>query len=89
MSSTAIDGLVRPKDYFIKYFTDEGEPYYCSISTDETSWEPPNDAVLGMLHSLLYMYLYIHVCVCCVCIYICTYIHVQTYILTYKIAATL
>ena len=63
------DELIKPSDYFIKYFTDEGEPYYCSINTDKTVWDIPDDGVLGML--------YIHIFIL---YYVCTHISLVPYI---------
>ena len=63
MSTSLSDEPVRPSDYFIKYFTDEDEPYYCSIATDETVWDMPATGVLGMnepMHTFIYIYLYAH-----------------------------
>ena len=63
MNTSLSDGPVKPSDYFIKYVTDENEPYYCSIATDETVWDMPDDGALGMnepMHAFIDIYIYAH-----------------------------
>ena len=55
MTDDDTNGPIKPTDYFIKYLTDEGEPFFSSISTEETCWDIPEGGLLGKFMCVYYI----------------------------------